>query len=136
MILNGAGDRVRTGDVQLGKLGDVLVLAGDLGEARRRYAASLGIDEKLAEENPASAAARRDVIVSLAKLGQMAGSGSIGSGRWRWRRRSRRRGGWPPGISGCWGTWRTGPAAERAGGAEGGWGRAMRAWIARWRPGG
>ncbi len=48
-------------------------MAGDLGEARRRYAASLGIDEKLAEENPASAEARRDVIVSLAKLGQLTG---------------------------------------------------------------
>ena len=36
LILNGSDDGIRTHDVQLGKLGDVLVLAGDLGEARRR----------------------------------------------------------------------------------------------------
>jgi hypothetical protein len=87
----------------LGSLGDVLVLAGDWGEARRRYAASLGIDESASGGEPGERGGAAGCDRELANWARLPGSGSIGSRRWRWRRRSRRRGGGHPWISGCWG---------------------------------
>jgi tetratricopeptide (TPR) repeat protein len=52
-------------------LGDVLVKAGDLSGATARFEASLKVSERLAETNPGSAEAQRDLIVSYAKLGEV-----------------------------------------------------------------
>jgi len=49
----------------------VLVLAGQLQDARCRFKQSLAIAEKLAKDNPSSAEAQRDLIVSYAKLAQV-----------------------------------------------------------------
>ncbi len=53
-------------------LGDLLVKAGDLNEAKARFGASLAIAERLARDNPGSSEAQRDVSVSLNKLGDVA----------------------------------------------------------------
>ena len=55
----------------MNKLGDVLVKAGDLSGATARFEASLKVSERLAETNPGSAEAQRDLIVSYAKLGEV-----------------------------------------------------------------
>ena len=47
--------------------------AGDLKDAKARYEDGLGIRRKLAKDNPTSAEAQRDLIVSLAKLGLATG---------------------------------------------------------------
>ena len=52
-------------------LGDVLVKAGDLSGAKGRFEESLKVRERLAETNPGSAEAQRDLIVSYAKLGSV-----------------------------------------------------------------
>lgn len=54
-----------------GILGGVLVAAGDLKEARRRFEQSLELDQRLAQANPASAEAQRDVSADLSKLGNV-----------------------------------------------------------------
>jgi tetratricopeptide (TPR) repeat protein len=51
------------------EIGDVLVLAGDLEGAKGRFEESLEVRERLAEQNPGSAEAQRDLIVSMNKLG-------------------------------------------------------------------
>jgi len=55
------------------RLGDVAVQAGQLDEARRRFEQGLEIRERLAAQNPSSAEALRDLIVSYAKLGGLTG---------------------------------------------------------------
>jgi hypothetical protein len=50
----------------------VAVQAGDLPSARARFEQSLGIRQKLAQENPTSAEAQRDLGVSLSRLGDVA----------------------------------------------------------------
>ncbi|MEE8585424.1 MAG: hypothetical protein V3T83_11280, partial [Acidobacteriota bacterium] len=67
------GDRDRS--VASSGLGDVEVAAGDLEAARRRFQQSLEIGQSLAEANPSSAAAQRDLIVSHAKLASLPGGG-------------------------------------------------------------
>jgi hypothetical protein len=59
----------------LDKLGDVQQAAGDLAGARASYAESLQIARRLAADNPNSALARRDVVVSLVKLAGLPNSG-------------------------------------------------------------
>jgi tetratricopeptide (TPR) repeat protein len=59
-------DRERS--VAGGRIGDVLVKAGDLSGAKARFEESLALAEKLAAANPGSAEAQRDLIVSCAKL--------------------------------------------------------------------
>jgi len=51
--------------------GDVLVAAGDLEGARSRYEEVLKIAARLAENNPGSAEAQRDVSISLDRLGDV-----------------------------------------------------------------
>jgi tetratricopeptide (TPR) repeat protein len=53
------------------ELGNVLVQGGDLAAAKARYEASLALSERLAAEDPGSAQARRDVSVSLERLGDV-----------------------------------------------------------------
>jgi hypothetical protein len=48
-----------------------LVAAGDLAGARTRYERSLAIAERLAQANPTSAAAQRDVLVSYRRMAQV-----------------------------------------------------------------
>ena len=60
----------RESSVALDEIGDVLVLAGDLSGATARFEESLKVREGLAERNPGSAEAQRDLIVSYAKLGE------------------------------------------------------------------
>ena len=64
-------DDERTRLVASTELGDVLVAAGELGEARKRFEQSLAMDEKLARENPTSAEAQRDLSVSYVKMGSV-----------------------------------------------------------------
>ncbi len=45
--------------------------AGDLAGARRRHEEALAVHTKLAKDNPASAAAQRDLSVSCTKLGDL-----------------------------------------------------------------
>ncbi len=45
--------------------------AGDLEGAKARFEGSLKVSERLAEKNPGSAAAQRDLMVSYAKLGEI-----------------------------------------------------------------
>jgi hypothetical protein len=47
------------------------VQAGDLAGARARFEEDLAIARKLAKDNPSSAQAQRDLLVSLVKLGQL-----------------------------------------------------------------
>ena len=56
-------------------LADVLVLAGDLQGAKARFEASLLVSERLAEQNPGSAEAQRDLSVSLERARRRAGEG-------------------------------------------------------------
>ena len=56
-------------------LGDVLVQAGDLAGAKARFDESLKVSEQLAEQNPGSAEAQRDVWVSMWRLANMEGGG-------------------------------------------------------------
>lgn len=53
------------------ELADVLVKAGDLEGAKARFEASLRVRERLAQQNPGSAEAQRDLWVSLWRLAQM-----------------------------------------------------------------
>ncbi|MCW5977326.1 MAG: tetratricopeptide repeat protein [Bryobacteraceae bacterium] len=70
--------------MSLSKLGDVLVAAGDLGGARERFTQSLAIREKLAQANPASAEAQRDVSLSFNRLGDvLVAAGDLGGARER-----------------------------------------------------
>ena len=48
----GNAEAQRDVSVSLNRLGDVLVKAGELGEARKRFQQSLAMDEKLAAANP------------------------------------------------------------------------------------
>jgi len=64
-----SSDRERS--VSWNELGDVLVAQGDLAAARDRFSQSLTIDEKLARDNPSSAAAQRDLSVSFDRLGDV-----------------------------------------------------------------
>ena len=66
-FLNGFGS--------LHKLGGVLVEAGDLEGAKTRFEEGLKIAERLAEKNPGSAQAQRDVWISMWRLAEMDGSG-------------------------------------------------------------
>ena len=62
----------------------MLVKAGELGEARKRFQQSLAMDEKLAAANPGSAEAQRDVSVGLSKLGDvLVKAGELGEARRR-----------------------------------------------------
>jgi hypothetical protein len=70
--LRGGGNE-RDRSVVLDELGDIAVQAGDLKDAKARYEEGLGIRRKLAKDNPTSAAAQRDLIVSLVKLGRATG---------------------------------------------------------------
>ena len=78
------------------ELGDVLVAQGDLAGARARFQDSLATRQRLAAANPSSAELQRDLVVSLAKLTNVPGSGV------RWRQvavqveRMRQRGILPP----------------------------------------
>ncbi|MBK7537473.1 MAG: hypothetical protein IPI49_19300 [Myxococcales bacterium] len=47
--------------------------AGDLRTAKARFEQSLGIRQKLAQQNPTSDDAQRDLSLSLFKLGSLAG---------------------------------------------------------------
>jgi tetratricopeptide (TPR) repeat protein len=63
----------------------VLVAAGDLSSARQRYEAALAILQRLSDSNPTSAAALRDVSVSLSQLGDvLVAAGDLSSARQRY----------------------------------------------------
>jgi tetratricopeptide (TPR) repeat protein len=55
-------------------LGDVLMKAGDLSGAKERFEESLKVSERLAQQNPGSAEAQRDVWVSMWRLAGIDGS--------------------------------------------------------------
>lgn len=57
----------------LGKLGTVLMEAGDLKAAREHFKQSLQIRQQLATANPSSIEAQRDLIVGYKNLGQATG---------------------------------------------------------------
>ena len=57
--------------VSLETLGDVQVAAGDLKGARQSFEESLQMARRLAAANPNSAAAQRDVAVSMWKLASL-----------------------------------------------------------------
>ena len=65
-VKHAANDRDRS--VALTELGDVQVAAGDLKGARQSFEDSLQMRQRLAVANPSSAAAQRDVAVSMWKL--------------------------------------------------------------------
>ena len=73
--------------VSLDRIGDVLVQAGDLAGAKARFEASLKVAERLAEQNPGSAQAQRDLWVSMWRLAEMEGSGVSWFECWKgWKR--------------------------------------------------
>jgi tetratricopeptide (TPR) repeat protein len=53
------------------RLGDVLVLQGNLPEALTAYKASLAIDDKLAKADPSNAEWQSDLAASHGRLGQL-----------------------------------------------------------------
>jgi len=67
--LGDSDERARS--VVLDEFGEVSVQAGDLAGAKARFEEGLAIRRKLAQANPTSAEAQRDVSVSLEKLGDV-----------------------------------------------------------------
>jgi tetratricopeptide (TPR) repeat protein len=70
MSLAGGDDRARA--VVLCELGDLAVEAGDHKDARTRFEEAVVIARKLANDNPTSTEAQRDLSINLGKLGSVA----------------------------------------------------------------
>jgi tetratricopeptide (TPR) repeat protein len=77
---NGCGGvATRHVSASLARLGNALMMLRSFGEARRRFEASLAIDQQLAACDPGSASAKRDLSVSLSKVGDvLVAAGEVG----------------------------------------------------------